>query len=315
MDPLDTVFDAMRVKSVLHARLEATAPWGIAFNQNPRAKFVLVVRGACWLDIEGESGQRALTAGDCFILPGDRAFTLRSEPENPAINCKTVIAGRIGQTIGFGGGGTGTTLISGWFEFDEQSARPLFEALPSIMHMRMDCDRSRLLQSVFQLLAQETAEQGLGSSLVSGRLGDALFILAIRAYLEADDAPKESWLAALSDRQLGGAMRSLHRDLAHPWTVESLSAIAAMSRSAFAARFRRRTGKTPMEYLTYWRMYRAGFLIRRVGSDLAEVASDVGYQSDAAFNRAFKRATGLTPGEYRRRHIPLSASGKHAAAE
>lgn len=307
MDPLDTVFDAMRVQSVLHARLEASSPWGIAFNQNPRAKFILVVRGACWLDIEGETAQRALSAGDCLIMSGKRIFTIRSEPDAQAIGCKTLIAGRLGETIEFGGGGITTTLVSGWFEFDEHSARPLFDALPEVMHTRMDCGRSHLLQSVFQLLAQETAEQGLGSSLVSGRLGDALFILAIRAYLASDDAPKKSWLAALSDRQIGGAMRALHLDLARPWTVERLAEIAAMSRSAFAARFHGLAGKTPMEYLAYWRMHRAAFLLRFGGADLGQVASDVGYRSDAAFNRAFKRVTGETPGEYRRRHAVTAA--------
>jgi len=35
---------------------------------------------------------------------------------------------------------------------------------------------------------------------------------------------------------------------------------------------------------------------------VAEIASDVGYESEAAFNRAFKREFGLPPARYRREH-------------
>ena len=44
MDSLDVIFDAMRVQSVLHARLEASAPWGLSFRRSARAKFGLIVR-------------------------------------------------------------------------------------------------------------------------------------------------------------------------------------------------------------------------------------------------------------------------------
>lgn len=302
MDALDTVFEAMRVKSVLHARLQASAPWGLAFNGSPRAKFGLVARGACWLDIEGQNQPLALTGGDCFILLHDKPFTIRDMPETRAVPCVDVIQNRIGEVIEFGGGGQLTTLISGWFEFDELGARPLLDTLPPIIHTRMDCDQSQMLQSTFQLLAAETAEHRLGSSLVVSRLADILFIHTIRAYLKAGGAPHDGWLAALSDRQIGETMRAIHEDIAASWTVEKLASRAAMSRSAFAARFKELVGQPPMDYLTHWRMYQAGSLIRRNETDLGGIAQAIGYESETAFSRAFKRVTGTTPGEYRRMH-------------
>lgn len=300
MDALDAVFDAMRVKSVLHARLEASAPWGLSFNGSPRAKFGLVARGSCWLDIEGQNEPLALTGGDCFILLHEQPFAIRDTPKTRTVPCVDVIQNRIGEVIEFGGGGQVTTLISGWFEFDELGARPLLDALPPIIHTRMDCDQSRLLQSTFQLLATETAERRLGSSLVVSRLADVLFIHTIRAYLDADGAPREGWLAAMSDRQIGETVRAMHEDIAAPWTVEKLAVRAAMSRSAFAARFKELVGQTPMEYLAHWRMYYAGSMIRRNASDIGSIADAVGYDSETSFSRAFKRVTGATPGEYRR---------------
>lgn len=310
MDSLDVIFDAMRVQSVLHARLEASAPWGLSFRRSTRAKFGLVVRGSCWLGIEGEDRQLALTGGDCFILLGEQAFTIRDQPRTAPTSCDAVVKGRLGQTIEFGGGGAMTTLISGWFDFDPLGARPLLDALPQIVHARMDCDQSTLLQSTFQLLAIETAEQRPGSSLVLSRLGDVLFIHAIRAWLAQEDVPKTGWLAALSDRQIGNAMKALHADIARPWTVEELATFAAMSRSAFAQRFKALVGQTPMEFLFQWRIYQASARIRRNNASLSEIASSVGYESEAAFNRAFKRISGMTPGEYRRQHLQSAAAGR-----
>jgi AraC-like DNA-binding protein len=73
-----------------------------------------------------------------------------------------------------------------------------------------------------------------------------------------------------------------------------------MSRSAFAARFTTVVGETPMQYLTAWRVQKAASMLRAGAHGIAEVAANVGYESEAAFNKAFKRSLGVAPGAYRR---------------
>ena len=73
------------------------------------------------------------------------------------------------------------------------------------------------------------------------------------------------------------------------------------SRSAFAARFARLVGEPPLHYLTRWRMQKAAGLLREGRASLAEIAEQVGYDSEAAFSKAFKRSIGTAPGAYRRR--------------
>jgi transcriptional regulator GlxA family with amidase domain len=92
----------------------------------------------------------------------------------------------------------------------------------------------------------------------------------------------------------------MHERVENPWTVETLAAAAGMSRSAFALRFKQLLGKTPLEYLTDWRMYKATGLLQENNRKLFEVAESVGYDSDAAFSKAFKRVLGMAPKEYRR---------------
>src|SRR5207248_612164 len=76
---------------------------------------------------------------------------------------------------------------------------------------------------------------------------------------------------------------------AGPWSVARLARAAGMSRSTFAARFKAQLGETPLDYLTRWRMYKAGTLLREGVLGIAEIASAVGYDSSGAFHRAFRR--------------------------
>jgi AraC-like DNA-binding protein len=42
--------------------------------------------------------------------------------------------------------------------------------------------------------------------------------------------------------------------------------------------------------------------LEKTSRGVAEIAADVGYESEAAFNRAFKREFGRPPGRYRSDH-------------
>jgi AraC-like DNA-binding protein len=53
-----------------------------------------------------------------------------------------------------------------------------------------------------------------------------------------------------------------------------------------------------MTYLTRWRLQLASRSLERTSRGVADIAGDVGYESEAAFNRAFKREFGQPPGRY-----------------
>ncbi|WP_437972430.1 helix-turn-helix transcriptional regulator [Sorangium sp. So ce260] len=85
-----------------------------------------------------------------------------------------------------------------------------------------------------------------------------------------------------------------------PWTVGAFAGCAGMSRSAFAAEFRRLVGEPPLAYVTAWRMRHAARLLDDGRLSIKDIAAQVGYGSDEAFNRVFKGWAGVPPGEYRR---------------
>jgi AraC-like DNA-binding protein len=144
-------------------------------------------------------------------------------------------------------------------------------------------------------------DQAPGSGIVANRLAEVLFIQTIRAHTaSAADCSNPGWLRSIFDPQIGAALKSIHENVDHPWTVESLAEAAGMSRSAFAAHFKDLLGQAPLEYVTEWRMQKAVRLLQQPDKKLLEIAKRVGYESDAAFSKAFKRVLGVTPGEHRR---------------
>ncbi|MDR4472826.1 MAG: AraC family transcriptional regulator [Nitrospira sp.] len=103
----------------------------------------------------------------------------------------------------------------------------------------------------------------------------------------------------MRDPEVGKALACLHRDPARPWTIAMLADEVGLSRSVLAERFRHYLSDTPIGYLTRWRLQLAAQLFASTSKSVAEVAGEVGYESEPSFNRAFKRAFGLPPARFR----------------
>jgi transcriptional regulator GlxA family with amidase domain len=161
---------------------------------------------------------------------------------------------------------------------------------------------------VLDLLAVETAQPGIASSRLISCLYESLFVYAIRAYASSSVAPPNGWLAAMLDKHLSKAIQAMHSRLDRSWSIASLAREARMSRSAFALKFKTVLGQTPLEYLTRWRMYRAGAMIRSHNMSFSEVASAIGYGSESSFSRVFRREMGEAPRKYRHKCALLQSS-------
>jgi AraC-like DNA-binding protein len=154
------------------------------------------------------------------------------------------------------------------------------------------------LATLMQLVGDETRAQRPARELVLQRLLEVLLIEALRG---GDGLPRVPGLArGLANEHLAAALRAVHARPEHPWTMAELAAEAALSRSAFFARFSRTVGLPPMEYLLIWRMALAKQLLREAELGLDQVAHRVGYGSASAFSVAFARHTGLPPARYAR---------------
>jgi len=303
MDPLSEVFGSLRIQDAVVRRVEATAPWGVRYSGDIglRVRFGLVVRGSAFLKFKSGRQMISVSSGDlCIFILNDEPFTLVDHPRSAVADFGELRKSRVGGAIHYGGGGPLTTMVSGSFGISKFGAPLISRILPRFLHLRLDQNRSRTFQSVLDILAEETAEPGMASSRLIGCLYELLFVYVIRAYATSSAAPPKGWLAAISDKHLSKAIEAMHSAIDKSWSVASLAREARMSRSAFALKFKTVLGQTPLEYLTQWRMYRAGAMIRADHLSFSEVASTVGYGSESSFSRVFRREMGVAPREYRR---------------
>jgi AraC-like DNA-binding protein len=319
LDPITDIFRTMHVTAFGQHRLEASAPWGLIqegraeekatpsgkkISPTDLAHFAMLSRGNCWLSVEGIPEPIPLTGGDCILLARGTSFVLRDSLKTRPKRHFREVAARDGSNVAhYGGGGAPTTIVCGSLSFDRASLRPITQLLPSFILIKADQAHTLALHNTMQALAAEMAEQAPGSEVVATRLGEVLFIQALRAHIASVPERNKGWLRAIFDSQMGTALSAIHDSVKTPWTVESLAAAAGMSRSAFAARFKSLLGQTPLEYVTEWRMQKAMQLLEQRDKKLIDVARSVGYESDAAFSKAFKRVVGANPGEYLKRGI------------
>src|SRR5581483_2575779 len=138
-----------------------------------------------------------------------------------------------------------------------------------------------------------------GADAVLAKLCEALFVETLRRYIAELPARQTGWLAGARDPELGKALALMHSRAADPWTIATLAREVGLSRSVLAQRFREYLGEPPVAYLTRWRLLMGGRMLVSTNYSVAQIASEVGYESEPAFNRAFKRQFGYPPARYR----------------
>ena len=153
-------------------------------------------------------------------------------------------------------------------------------------------------------LKEEVRNPQPGGALIAQQLAYMMLVQALRLHLADGARGSVGWLFALADKQMGAAITCMHDDPGRPWTLQELAERVGMSRSIFALRFKETVGKTPMEYLTRWRMLLAGNRLTSSDDSLSAIAVSLGYESESAFGKAFRRVMGCSPRQYGRRSDP-----------
>jgi len=304
VDPLGEALHTLRMSGIFYSRCEFSAPWGLALPAMQHfLMFHVVTSGRCWLDVEGAE-PHLLQQGDLALVPHGEGHLLVSEPGVAAarlFDLPRAYESERYEILRHGAGGAVTSLVCGAVRFDHPAARRLVNVLPRTITVEAwSSPEMEWISSTLRFMAAEARELRPGGETVITRLADILVIQAIRSWIARDPVARTGWLGALQDRQIGRAIALIHRDPAHPWTVAALASAAAMSRSAFAARFADLVGEPPMHYVARWRMHVALTWLQEDDATLGELALRLGYQSEAAFSRAFKRFMGVSPGAARR---------------
>jgi AraC-like DNA-binding protein len=317
VDPLGEALHFLRMSGIFYCRAEFSAPWGLVLPpMKDSLMFHFVTSGRCWLEVKGTE-RRPLQRGDLALVPHGEGHRLTSEPDTFAAKLfdlsRELVSERY-EILRHGGGGLATNMVCGAVRFDHPAAHHLVKVLPRMICIDVSSSpHMDWINSMLRFMAAEAEELRPGGEAVITRLADILVVQTIRAWIEQDPAAQTGWLGALQDKQIGRAISLIHRDPARTWTLASLAAEVAMSRSAFAARFTDLVGEPAMHYVARWRMHLALTWLKEDDAPLCDLASRLGYESEAAFSRAFKRFIGISPGTVRRNG--QAANGKGYAIE
>ena len=198
-------------------------------------------------------------------------------------------------------------LVTGRIQFLAGTTGRDVLGLPSLFHFNPLSEGTAA--GLFEHLIREVTLGRPGWESVTAGLVIALFVEALRVHGASVEDGARGWLRGLADGDIATALRLMHQQPSHRWTVEELAKSLSISRSAFAARFKSVTGRPPLQYLTWWRLYQAAArLRRRDGATIAQIARDAGYDSDVSFGKAFRREFGRTPGALRREALSRTQS-------
>jgi len=318
MDAFSEILSGVKMHGAVFFTAEFSAPWGLsmpaanvmAAKLAPGAEHLvtyhLVIEGGAVVELaDGQCTE--LRPGDVVIFPHGDPHHMSSgkgaiQPfPNYGINAK--IKSRDLSPLHAGGGGETSRFVCGYMTCDPYLSRPILNGLPPVFKVNIRTDRSgHWLENSILHLVEEAASGQVGSEAMLAKLSEALFVDTLRRYVAGLPDQQMGWLAGARDPIVGKSLGLLHGRIAHPWTIADLADEVGISRSALVERFTRYLSEPPMTYLTRWRLQLAARALEKTSRGVAEIAADVGYESEAAFNRAFKRELGQPPGRYRSDH-------------
>ena len=325
MDAFSEVLNGVRLKGAVFFRAEFSAPWRLSTPHcrvltpalAPGAPHMLiyhfVVDGSARVCLEGEA-EVDLSPGDIVVFPHGDPHRLSSGASanqiDPADLLRKVATGDL-SPMRAGGGGATTAFVCGYLTCDPLLCGPILEALPPMLTVNIRTDRSGhwLEQSILHVV-EEAASDGAGSDVMLAKLSEVLFVDTMRRYVVALPDQTTGWLAGARDPLVGRSLALLHGRPSHPWTIAELARDVGLSRSSLVERFTRYLSIPPIAYLTRWRLRLAAQALTSTPRGVADIAADVGYESEAAFNRAFRRAFDVPPARYRRQSRTLAASSR-----
>ncbi|HKN85775.1 MAG TPA: AraC family transcriptional regulator [Nitrospiraceae bacterium] len=315
MDVLSEVLKAVKLDGALFYNGEFSAPWcfrspasrTVAPYLSPDARHVIIYHlltdGNGYAHVEGDHRRLALNAGDVVIFPhGDPHIMGNGSPIAPVDNeqeLQRVLSQGL-KLCRMGGGGETTKFICGYMACEPDLSRIFLGGLPPILKVSIRNDTSgQWLEHSLRYSVDDVDSDRAGGKAVLAKLSEVLFIETLRRYMAMLPPEQTGWLAGVRDPEVGKALALLHRRPAHPWTIAALANEVGISRSVLAERFRRYLSETPIAYLTRWRLQLGAQMLRSTSSSVAEIAAEVGYESEPSFNRAFKREFNLPPARFR----------------
>ncbi|WP_277187137.1 AraC family transcriptional regulator [Caballeronia sp. BR00000012568055] len=298
MDALDRLIQLANLSGALDLRcflggpLEVDHPHAAAGE----ATYHVVLDGTCKVLRQGQPPLE-LNAGDIFFLPRGDAHVLSIEAGSGRVSAlKNKDNGVVTVKSNSSESGAHLDLLCGRFFYAPRAL--LIDVLPDVVRVSFSSESAPYLEPLVMAMRRESQDAQLGAPSIVTALSTALFTMVLRAWLVGQPSVA-GVLGLLANRRLGASIIAMLERPADPWTLELLAKEAAMSRATYMRAFSAHSDSSPLALLGHVRMQLASTMLTRTKKSIADVAADVGYQSEAAFSKRFKELYGVAPGRFR----------------
>lgn len=308
---LSTSLERLRLEGAVFLRAEYREPWTYESMTGPVTAnllrpgtdrvvlFHVVASGTCWVSVD-DGPKHWASAGDVIVLPyGDqhRMGGLADAEVVPIAAFLPALPWTQMPVLRLGVEGAQTDVVCGYLHSRDPLFEPSLRALPPVFVVTPPPGAgAEWVRANIEYALTQTSTSSLG---VPTKLPELLLVEVLRLHLASAPAVDRGWAAALRDPVLAPALAAMHATPERKWTVTDLAAVSLVSRSLLDARFREVLGRSPIRYLTQWRLHVAQDLLATTDLGVLAVAHQVGYESEEAFSRAFKRAFGVAPSVWR----------------
>jgi AraC-like DNA-binding protein len=314
LDVLSEVLRVVELDGAMFYNAEFSSPWSLRSPPSQTVAPYLAPGGGhviiFHLLTDGRASVRvddgenvALQSGDVVIFPHGDAHIMENGPPTATTDYGSDLTRIFSEGLKVnrrGGGGAVTKFICGYMICEPRLSSVFLSGLPPVFKVSVrDGPAGGWLENSIRFSVDDVLSSSAGSHAVLAKLSETLFVETLRRYIAAIPDNQTGWLAGARDPEVGKALALLHRNPANPWTIADLAKEVGTSRSVIAERFSRYLGQPPMAYLTQWRLQLGAQMLTSTSHSVAQIAAEVGYESEAAFNRAFKRDFGLPPARFR----------------
>ena len=232
---------AVRLTGALFFRVQLRPPYSVTAmgvdelraEHAPHARemlpFHLVTRGPIWFDVSGAEPV-LLTDGDIIMMPHGASHSLMDRlgsPPTPVGELQHAFSGPL-PTLQWGGDGTATEALCGFFHTSSQLFNPLIDALPDVLVIPHDPDAESSGASMLKRSFEDTFAERPGAAALMERLTELLFLEIAQRHLASGES--NGLIGGLSDPLVADALRLIHAEPSRHWTLDTLSEAVSASR-------------------------------------------------------------------------------------
>ncbi len=301
MDALSHLVRLVRLQASLDLRCQFADGVAIDHAATPtrEIEFHLVLDGHCVIELD-DGTSVMMVAGDFVAVRSGTSHRVRTSNTIDAGHGVTTLPGGLLPIRRSDSGNIELDLLCGRFRVDSSAIAQIFATLPKLLHASLSESAPDIdLRRIVAMVRAEVDAEAPGAVAIVESLCTVLLTLALRIHSRRE-AVSPSLMRLIGDARLARATKAILDEPGRDWTLAQLADLSAMSRATFARRFAEVSATTPGALLLQVRMSRAADMLKRSQRSIADIGTELGYQSEAAFSKAFKRALSRSPAVFRR---------------